>query len=317
MLFTFSWDMATCVSSSLIKALADHQPQLESPSLTTDVLCLVSDSRKNSLVDLERFQKLKMISCNGIQRHNRKALRRAISNNSRHLQTLEIDTQEVFSAQRLYPRTTIPPWQNSCEAMVTQFLDSRSCFPALHNLRLERMAFTDACIDALKGQFNFGLLESCSIVQCGEDMDLVETIGCYLPRDHTNLKRLEIGAAHLQEAEGVVGQLLRSMNGLVDLFVSVNAKQRYTEITHFWRALQNHRSTLKRLVYQRNVAFSDEASWNGYEDPSLGLEDPATDLLLMQHPLTNFNLECLGLSCDLQQLVSKPIIHLACFCSGI
>ncbi|KAH6613647.1 hypothetical protein B0J18DRAFT_473366 [Chaetomium sp. MPI-SDFR-AT-0129] len=259
----FSWDMTTCVSSSLIVALAVSQPELESLSLTTDAFCPVCQPANEYLVDLDRFRNLKSISCSGIQPHNRKALQRAIFNNLHHLETLEIDAQEVFSSQDLYPRRTIWSWDDAWEAVVTQFLDPKACFPALRNLRLERMAFADPCIDALKRQVDFSSLESCSIVQCGEDMDLVDAIANH-PQGPPNLKRLEIAAAHLYEAEGAVGKLLNGTNGLVDLFMSVNAKRRpETGIIPIWKAIQNHRTTLKRLVYQRNIAFSDEDSWDG------------------------------------------------------
>jgi hypothetical protein len=301
-----SWNLGTCIPETILGPegdVATRHPSLKCLKLTTDPSC--NDGGGRNEISLSSFRHIESFSWRAPNGGDVHALSDAIKSNSKHLRILELDfiDWQNFMERLGYDDSDDEEVQRDFFETDILRLDEQPfapIFPALRELSLTEVSLTPAVALTI----NSNALKSLRIRKCPGWDHFLSGLGQTQPP--LRLKTLEIQEHFSYEAEdNAIEEFLKASEGLEELFM--------TRILYFesnldrWGCLRGHESTLKRLVQDECWYWPNER----IESPELrqSSEDPS------QHPFERFNLECIGLSCPSERLVSNPGFTTQCVCS--
>ncbi|KAK3291580.1 uncharacterized protein B0H64DRAFT_409476 [Chaetomium fimeti] len=304
----FSWDLCTCVPPALLETLAKRHRHLASLRLTTDYMCPGPPGDENKVVDFSPFRHLKRISWKGLPSHNACQLREALRNNSHHLEELELDLYKAYP--KIFPHPG--RWKGEAYCLDfwrgmpfdTRFRDdilsmktrqsSKPAFPSLRVLKLRSAPLDlENATRALCRVIDFAALESLTLWYCCGWEVFLDTVQESTGTKPIKLRTLEVKCTEDRGEYADIARFVGSFQGLSDLFVSLSGEDFREPDPDLWIALPQHRVTLKRLVFHSR--FTPGMRVDYYCDcTNLGL--PRLDPTF--NPMSDLDLECLGLSCD-------------------
>jgi hypothetical protein len=182
-----------------------------------------------------------------------------------------------------------------------------SVFPAVRVLSLSNMRF-QGLERHMASAFDFALLTSLTLRDCRGWESFLQH-GSRLNKP-TKLKTLDIRFARgygLNEltADGTIPQFVESFHGLEQLAICTGSP---SETLDIWRAAFHHRSTLKAFAHQERFIDTIDQERAECDSPNLSLADQDIAKLTgtpSRHPLSELDLEFLGLCCTPELLVSS------------
>lgn len=302
--------MGTCVPTKIIEALAENQPQINKLWLFTDQYCQGDDSNSKEYgpLDLSRFLNLRGLLWVGPREENFPAFVNTAISNRKHLRRLWLEQSQRQGQEDGSHRDGRQPYQFTD---IAKWVDPEERDDGLFE-SLEQICLSYVFFGALskKGRpaMNIGQPRSLILRDCVDWNDFVRLIT--ESGSVAKLRRLElVDTQHTWAYDHAVEFVNTLKSGLVDLFLLVKAPDGFgPEVdAEFWGSLTQHQATLKRLVYHRvytSLPVGDDSRFTfAGDDTALGIKniEPNTS------PLGNFNLECLGLSCNPAELVSRPL----------
>ena len=299
-----------------------HQNGIESLRLITDASCWLGD---RSLA-LNQFQRLKRFSWSGLRTElDFVSLNGVFENCAHHLVELEVDFVDWEELEDLWDNLGYA--DHPFESLLRRIPRSstRCRFPALERLSLSNLDLRSAT-RMMASAFNSSHLRSLALRQCpGWDRFLQ----CLLEHtDQLHVQSLEIQNSSLDDDhyyDYSIQTILESLVGVEDLYLSLWCP---VSSRMLWETLQRQKETLKRFIFQsRSINLDEEsehfeAAMDVNDMGFLGLaslatlssseedyKDGADDNWFDEthpNPLNKLDLECLGLACAPDCLVSRP-----------
>lgn len=296
--------MGTCVPQGLLGEsgyLTLHQTGLESLSLITDPFC--EDNLDNhDLLHLAPFVNLLKFSWIGLQSDNDGyALGEVLFQVSDQLLELELDfivlSQEAPDTDR--------DISNMCPAILGSQTPSERCiYPALEVLSLSHFDFETATMDMVDA-FDFRKLRSLRLRRCVGLIEFLRQVISSNPE--IGLKSLEIQSSVDTQSQiiehDLIPEIIGSFQGLEHLGITSPSSQQTLEL---WRALKQHKSTLKSFVYHQREPLS---STDYADESTVFVGDLDVDDVSLRglgglweagpsaNPLGDLDLEFLGICC--------------------
>lgn len=184
-------------------------------------------------------------------------------------------------------------------------------FPALRHLSLSSISFDNAEKESVSS-YNFYSLRSLRLCFCPGWGKFLEhaTTSSASSQQKVHLKSLEIQfGSDYNNSFGevqIITTFLGSFEGLEELFISTGESRDTLDV---WYSLARHKHTLRILVHHQRIDSlpSDDLRDSGDlslepEDIERFRKDPA-----LINPFSDLNLEFIGISCDLENLVQYPV----------
>ncbi len=261
-------------------------------------------------IDLSPFRQLRSLTWKAPTARNLETLSVALRSNATHLQEFDLDLADWGS---LKERLKIGNDQaNSYFSKTVLGLDGRFTAPYFQDIRilsLSRVAITASMVPLI----NFSTLVSLTLRQCPGWVEFLHRIG--RQKYSIRLKRLEIqGLLSDHPTTGQeVGLFIRTFKGLEEFFVSELATAPYNQ--RLWDYASLHRATLKKFVYHlrardRTRGFALFDNLKDSKDLAI-LPNRMRDIMknpARRGPFAKLSVECIGLSCALEQLVCIDIL---------
>lgn len=255
--------------------------------ITTDVMCL--DLRPN-LYDAFRFAGLQHISWRGDSLAEAEARGAILRRSARHLEEIEIDLIDLDETE-VSLRT--PTNQLAQRYFFLKQGGQSTLFHSLRRLTLSGVCFKYG-IEDISSAFNFLQLRS---LKLGNYLDtnnpLLDMLaGSSQPMRLTSFELNFSSQWDEQDGPKPLARFPKSFKGLEVLYISFpvfgNPKDEY------WESVLHHKSTLKKVVHQQVGVSLDLGHIRLSERPIGAL-------------LERCNLNCLGIGCLLNNLVSKAM----------
>ncbi|RSL50922.1 hypothetical protein CEP54_011695 [Fusarium duplospermum] len=323
---SFSWDLGVCGPADIFGdrgILPLQQPLLRTLSLITDPTCLEHHAAcRDRHIDLSSFRQLRNLTWRGPGPENLDTLGAALRNNSAHLKRLELDFVNRFIAFN-YDSDATDVSDASDDSDVqdemenTRVIRKKSVF-ASAVLRLthypQRPLFRNICVLSLTqvplsgymaDAFNFDTLESLTLRMCPWwDLFLDRVMQLDFPIKLRAFEILEDTDIAFEWSDDIILDFLDAFGGLEELCISQTGPARTLDL---WDTLGRRHPTLKRFVHHQRRKDIDDVFQPPTDLPNLALvgsdmrrikEDPS------RNPLTQLDLEFIGLACKPARLVS-------------
>jgi hypothetical protein len=306
-----SWELGTCVPPEIIGPsgyLPLKQKSIESIRLVTDGACETLNFQ--TPIALPTFEHLKRLSWSGLRSEaDFETLHDALQRISNQLVELELDLIDwhLVSADLGMDINeddsdiSEDGWDNFFASNILELSSGslKQMFPALQVLSLSAVSFKSAAKE-IAHAFNFGSVRSLKLRFCPGWEDFLQHVS--QSNQQIRLKSLEIQYTIYYEdlvIEDTISDFLRTFEGLEELFVSTSSPSETVEV---WRSVLCHKSTLRRFVHHQRSIDTDPNSRNferecDLPDLSFYPEDIAGLMDASQNPLSELNLECIGLCC--------------------
>lgn len=284
-----------------------HQRSLESLTLTTDPTC---DRGHFNNIYLSPFRELRSLCWKAPSIGSLHPLSVVIRSNSAHLQELDLDFVNWEELRRLLG------YDGDKEEGENYFPDTilqlpthshQPYFPNIRILSLSQVPLTAAMASAI----NFPALVSLTLRDCPNWDKFLERV--LEQKQPIRLRTLEIQYTpeSLKEYQTlVVNQFLAAFDGLEELFIREPGP---LDSLEFWDLVAGHRKTLKRFANHQRTRYTGDGIHYDYDSRDMGVSKP--NLYQFRegrrlNPLTKLDLECIGLSCVPEVLVSIDISNL-------
>lgn len=307
-----SWHLGTCIPLEILGLsgiVSLNQPSLTSLSLITDPKCEEAHDDRCD-IDLSSFRLLQSLSWKGPNAEHLGSLSFALLSNAEILRKITLDfmnwpdlahdlgyeTDEEVETSDYFLRSILKFNKRSPSPL----------FPKLRLLSLSQVPLGKAMARVT----DFSTLSSLTLRQCPDWHEFLEEV--LKLKQPIHLRSLETQTTLGDSArlgELALRDLLTSFKGLQELYISEAGALDTIEL--WQRVAIHHRASLRKFVYHQRAVNVDEDSplFGGEHDlPDLGISGHQMRHIKeddSRNPLADLDLECLGLSCTPERLVSN------------
>ncbi|MCJ1435902.1 hypothetical protein MMC27_005278 [Xylographa pallens] len=256
-MLSFSWDLGICIPSKLLGEngiLTKTQRLIESLSLTTGGID-EHNIEGSYLPDLSQLKCLRSLSWKAIKTAEEfYALQVSLFLNSEHLSALELDLVDLPAVQTNWraEALTIEYWQSRPEdnfiaSVVLNLTPGKSfiMFPVLQVLRLSEVPFSFAATE-MASALNLTNLSSSKLHGCPNSLELLDSV----TKAHQHMRLTSFELVTDEYNEGSISNFLEAFTGLEELYLLLLGFGSQIR-EDYWPSIQHHKSSLKRLVYDK------------------------------------------------------------------